>query len=187
MHERGIDPEVVQRMAAEVFRHCVLKLIACQKGCQTQEEVATLRQWEIMAWQTGARPGEEKFTPRWTRRILAYQIAKEELRNPENLRALLASKISHTPDLGEHSLKSSLPHCTKCGGEVDHVKRHALLERIQKGFRLRQLDNPCEAEQLIGTHLTEQEVFGFAGYEVNFARVERFVEQCESDVSKIVL
>ena len=165
-----------RRLAAEIFRSCLLRMIACRRGCQPKE-VQALEGWELLA-----RPEERDFQPRWTRWILAFQQAKEELRNPENLRALLASKASHTPDIA--CLGDKEGHlCPKCGGQVDYSKREALLGRIEKGFRLRHLRRPLDCEILIGTHLTEEEISQFVGHEVNLSRVERFVRQCYEELA----
>ena len=173
MNSHGV--EIAQRLAAEVFRHCLLKLVICHKGCKPKE-VEALEGWELLA-----RPEERDFQPRWTYTVLAFQQAKGELRNPENLRALLVSKISHTPDLAWASTERGRL-CPKCGGEIDYVKREVLLQRIQEGLRLRHLRRPADCDLLIGTHLTEEEIFQFVGHEVNLSRVERFVRQCYEEL-----
>jgi len=135
----------------------------------------------LEGWELLARPEECNFQPRWTCWILAFQQAKEELRNPENLRAFLASKVSHTPDIAYTGEKEG--HlCPKCGCEVDYPKREALLGKIEKGFRLRHLRSAQDSEILIGTHLTEEEISRFVGHEVNLSRVERFVRQCYEEL-----
>ncbi len=173
MEEQEFDPEAMRRLAAEVFRECILRLIACRSGCRP-EEIAALKAWEIQA-----HLGEL----RWTRWVLAYQQAKETLRNPENLRALLASKLSHTPELGWQRCESEGPLCPKCGGAVDYPKRRALWARIERGLRLEDFRSPVACEALIGTHLTEAEVFRLAGHEVNFSRVEEFARRCYEEFS----
>lgn len=208
MVDPKLDPEGVGALARALFRHCFLKIMICKQACQP-DEISSLKLWEEL-YSTGPSSDDpiSRQAPAFqavssepitrypaTRRVLAYQQAKQRARNPTDIRALLVYEVSHgTEDVAEsegdgcESEASSKAHaCRKCGGPVDYAKRQTLLERIEKGYRLWQLRSIRAADEIVGTHLTRDEVFKFTGYEVNFDRLKQKVikpiyDQLESEV-----
>lgn len=193
-----LDPEGVRALARELFRLCFLKLMVCQPACQP-DEISSLKLWEELYFAecsvsspTSSRQVQPAIHYPITRRVLAYQRAKERARNPVDIRALLVYEISHgTEEVAE---KEDAPEgpcrghaCKKCGDPIDSNKRHELLKRIEKGYRLWQLRSLRAADEIVGTHLTHEDVFRFTGYEVNLDRLRREViiplyDQLESEV-----
>jgi len=172
-----LDPERVEALATEIFRHCFFRLMICQQACKPAE-IEHLKQWEALC---STKPST--YYP-ITRRVLAYQQAKQKARNPNDIRALLVYEISHGreynagekgEDYKPSETSSQGPRCKKDGGPIDYPKRQRILERIEKGYRLWRLRSLCESYDFIGIHLTEDEVFKFAGHEVNFSRLKREV------------
>lgn len=190
--------EGVRVLARELFRLCFLKLMICQSACQP-DEISSLKLWEELYFaecgvssHTSSRRTQPAIHYPITRRILAYQQAKERARNPVDIRALLVYEISHGSE--EVTEKEDMPGdscrghaCKKCGDPIDSNRRQRLLEHIEKGYRLWKLRSLRAADEIVGTHLTREEVFRFTGYEVNFDRLRREVidplyNQLESEV-----
>lgn len=175
MEEQNFDGEAIRRLVAEIFRYCYLKLVCCHAVCPSRE-VKYLKEWEELAWSCAEETDGPPFEPRWTRGVLACQHIKGTLPNPNNVRGLIAYELSHTQELG-----TRLPpgkRCHLCGGEVDHAKREEFLSKIDRGFRLSDLAEPPDAEELIGTHLTEAQVFRLVGHEVNLSRMRKKARAC---------
>lgn len=182
-----LDPEGVKALVRELFRFCFLKLVICHPACQPNQ-ISSLKQWEELYLAESSASSHYPIT----RRLLAYQRAKERARNPVDIRALLVYEISHgTEEVPE---KEDAPEdlcrghaCKKCGDPINPTRRQRLLERIEKGYRLWQLRSIRAADEIMGTHLTHEDVFRFTGYEVNLDRLRREVigplyDQLESEV-----
>ncbi len=167
-----VDPV---QLAIAVFRSCVYELVLCE----TELDWQALRRWEFIL------KGGDVRDYAITRRFQAFAAAKRRLRNPENIAAYLIYRLSHGgADPQERALiteegqaEQKELHCIACGGLVDTPRRQKMLERIEQGFRLKEIKNALDCEDLVNTHLTQAEMGKFVGHQVSFSYQERIIEE----------
>lgn len=166
--ERRVSEFVDEGSAGAVafFRSCLYDIVLCRRDLD--EEV--LRSWERIL--RGGAVRDHTIT-RYFRAIVA---AKRRLRNPTNIAAYLIYKLSH----GSHPYERSAAggrRCIACSAPIDEERRSSIVERIAQGYRLRDLKTPLDCEELVDTHLTQEEIFRFVGHEVSFSYQERIIQE----------
>lgn len=161
---------------------CLIDIILCKSNFDS--DVLKQREKQIKVVLEGFDPRNLiSYDYKNARLILASDEAKKTAGNPDNIRGLLVSVISHT-NMGE--MKG--PRCPKnaCDLPIDKKRQKHLVKRIKKGYRLSQLKTPEECRELIGTHLTEEQVSKFVKdkkksihFTAQQKRVKKIFEQIE--------
>lgn len=148
-----LEPEDIESIITTYFISRLCHIILCKLDCDEKN----LKAWEIgsVALQ-GKKVSHYDF--HLTKMVLASAQAKPA-GNPDNIRALLIYEISHVNIEREEGEKCR----SGCGLRVNQKRRERILQRIRKGYRLKNLKNFIECEDFIGAHLTEEEVRGFIG------------------------
>lgn len=165
-------------LAIAFFRVCLYDLVLCQQDLDKE----VLRRWERIL-----RGGFVKDYS-ITRYFLALVEAKRRLRNPINVVAYLIYKMSHggLPDRpGEdpdHAIGKS--RCIACSAPIDEERRRRMLKRIEDGYRVRDLKTPLDCEEIVNTHLTQEEVFRFVGHEVSFSYQEQKIQEIYEELER---
>ena len=80
-------------------------------------------------------------------------------------------------------------HCIACSAPIDELRRQSMLDRITEGYRIKQVKTAYDVEEIVNTHLTQEEMCQFVGHEVSFSYQERKIletyaklEENEQDV-----
>lgn len=168
------------QLAIAVFRSCVYELVLCE----TELDWQALRRWEFIL------KGADVRDYAITRRFQAFAEAKKRLRNPENVAAYLLYRLSHggadsdEQDLVTQQENQQGPHCIACGGAIDRSRRQKMLERLERGFRLKDLQNPLDCEDFINTHLTQAEMAKLVGHQVSFSYQERIISEIFDELTQ---
>ncbi len=160
---------------------CLINIILCKSNFDS--DVLKQREEQTKVVLEGFDPRNLiSYDYKNARIILASDEAKTA-GNPDNIRGLLVSVISHT-NMGE--VKG--PRCLRndCDLPIDKKRQEHLVRKIKKGHRLSQLKTPEECRELIGTHLTEEQVSKFVKGKkksINFSaqqkRMKKIFEQIE--------
>jgi len=159
-------------LAVAFFRACLYDIALCRDDL----DEGVLRRWEQIL--RGGQVRQYSIT----RYFRAFVEAKRRLRNPTNIAAYLIYKLSHGahPDrpgeLGERPETGS-QRCIACSAPIDEERRRRMVERISGGYRLKDLKTPIDCEELVATHLTQEEVCRFVGHEVSFSYQERLIRR----------
>jgi hypothetical protein len=159
-------------LAIAFFRACLYDIALCRDDLDER----VLRRWEQIL-----RGGEVR-DHSITRYFRAFVEAKRRLRNPENIAAYLIYKLSHGahPDRPAEEAERPEPgahRCIACSAPVDEGRRRHMVERISRGYRLKDLKTPLDCEELVATHLTQEEICQFVGHEVSFSYQEKLIRR----------
>jgi len=161
--------EEASQLAVAFFRSCLYDIALGE----TDLDLDTLRQWERIL-----KRGEvHDFGI--TRYYQAIAETKARLRNPINVAAYLMYRMSHgdQPDPSalelDEAQSDGIRHCIACSAPIDEDRRSQMLDRIKEGFRIKQVKTPYDIEQIVNTHLTQEEMCQFVGHEVSFSYQER--------------
>jgi hypothetical protein len=168
-------------LAIAFFRSCLYDIALCQDDLD--EEV--LRQWERIL--RGEPVGDYSIT----RYFQAIVGAKRRLRNPVNTVAYLVYKMSHggqphTPDAPwwDAPVDQNARHCIACSAPINEERRRRMVERIQKGYRLQDVKTPLDFDEIVHTHLTQEEIFEFVGHEVSFSYQEKKIQEVYDELER---
>lgn len=161
------------------FRSVLYDLILCHD----EVDADVLRRWEFIL--RGGRVHEYVIT----RYFQAIAEAKRRARNPENIAAYLLYRVSHGTPLepGKEpppSKEGRSRRCIACSAPVDEARREALVQRIRKGLRLRDVQTLLDCEEFVGTHLTQEEMFQLVGHEVSFSYQEKKIEEIYRELER---
>lgn len=164
--------EEASTLAVAFFRSCLYDIALCEKDLNLD----ILRQWESIL------RGGEVHDYSITRYYQAISETKARLRNPTNVTAYLLYKMSHGghPDHAAPELDGSLEsvrHCIGCSAPIDEERRERMLEKINNGFRIHDVRTPYDVEEIVNTHLTQEEMCKFVGHEVSFSYQERKIQE----------
>ena len=161
--------EEVSQLAVAFFRSCLYDIALCE----TDLDLDVLRQWENIL------RGGEVHDYSITRYYLAISQTKSRLRNSMNISAYLMYRMSHgdepDPSLAEldGNSEDGARHCIACSAPIDEERRQAMLDRITEGYRIKQVKTAFDVEEIVNTHLTQEEMCQFVGHEVSFSYQER--------------
>lgn len=167
-------------LAIAFFRACLYDIALCQSDLN--EEI--LRQWERIL--RGGRVQDYSIT----RYFQAIAGAKKRLRNPSNTVAYVIYKMSHgghpeTPGAEFHEQHSQdARHCIACSAPIDEGRRQRMVERITQGYRLKDVKTPLDCDELVNTHLTQEEIFQFVGHEVSFSHQEKKIQEIYEELER---
>lgn len=178
--ENDVDDERAAALATAFFRASLYDLILCHD----ELEVDALRRWETIL--KGGAVSDYSIT----RYYRAIARAKGRTRNPTNIVAFLVYRMSH----GGHPERPGLEaddgseregrRCIACGVPLDEERRERMVERIEQGERLNGLRTPFDCEELVDTHLTQEEVSRFVDHEVSFSYQERMIERIYQELEQ---
>jgi len=169
----GTQSETGGALAVAFFRACLYDLVLCEG----ELDPPSMRQWEAIL-----RGGDVRDYA-ITRYFRAIAEAKRRVRKPANISAHLVYRLSHggpmdaLDDAWADEISTDGPHCIGCSAPVDQDRRKAMVERIDKGYRLKHVETPFDCDELVGTHLTQAEVSRFVGHEVSFSYQERMIQE----------
>lgn len=169
---RSTEEAQATELAVAFYRSCLYDIVLCHDDL----DAGVLRRWERIL-----RGGEVRdySISRYFRAVLE---AKRRMRNPDNLAAYLLYRVSHGGSF-EH-LEGRARRCIACSGPVDEERRARMVERIHRGYRLRDVRTPLDCEEFVGTHLTQEEMFEFVGHEVSFSYQEKRIEQIYEELER---
>lgn len=167
-------------LAIAFFRACLYDIALCQSDLNEK----ILRQWERIL--RGGRVHDYSIT----RYFQAIAGAKKRLRNPTNTVAYVIYKMSH----GGHPDQSSADfdergdqnarHCIACSAPIDEERRRHMVGRIEQGFRLKDVKTPLDCDEIVNTHLTQEEIFQFVGHEVSFSYQEKKIQEIYEELER---
>lgn len=182
--ERYTDDETRSALAIAFFRAFLYDLVLCED----EIDAGALRQWEEIL---RGGPVRDYAITRYYRAIAE---AKRRARNPANIAAYLVYRMSHgghpeNPNaIFEDGANSDARRCIGCSAPIDEGRRARMVERIDGGYRLADVRTPFDCEDLVGTHLTQEDVSRFVGHEVSFSyqgrMIERIYEELEQEESR---
>ena len=165
--------EEASALAVAFFRSCLYDIALCEKDLN----VNILRRWE------GILRGGQVRDYSITRYYQAICETKSRLRNPTNITAYLIYKMSH----GGHADYATKPvngdeengvrRCIGCSALIDETRRKQMLERIEAGLKIDDVRTPFDLEDMLNTHLTQEEMCKFVGHEVSFSYQERKIQE----------
>lgn len=177
----GTHPETGGTLAVAFFRACLYDLVLCED----ELDPPAMRQWEAIL------RGGDVHDFAITRYFRAIAEAKRRVRKPVNIAAYLIYRLSHggpmnaMDDEWAEAISTDGPNCIGCSAPVDLERRGGMMDRINAGYRLAQVETPFDCDELVGTHLTQAEVSRFVGHEVSFSYQERMIqdiyEELEAD------
>jgi hypothetical protein len=164
--------EEASTLAVAFFRSCLYDIALCEKDLNLD----ILRQWEAIL------RGGEVHDYSITRYYQAISETKARLRNPANITAYLLYKMSHGghPDHAVPELDGSqdgVRHCIGCSAPVEEERREQMIQKINNGFRMLDVRTPYDVEEIVNTHLTQEEMCKFVGHEVSFSYQERKIQE----------
>ncbi len=172
--------EEVSTLAVAFFRSCLYDIALCEKDL----DVAVLRRWESIL--RGGQVRDYSIT----RYYQAITETKSRLRNPTNITAYLIYKMSH----GGHEDYSGqrfddeegdgIRRCIGCSAPIDEERRAKMLSKIESGFRIHDAKTPFDLEELVNTHLTQEEMCRFVGHEVSFSYQERKIQEMYDEIEE---
>ncbi len=174
------DEQDASALAVAFFRACLYDIALCHSDLD--EEV--LRQWERIL--RAGRVQDYSIT----RYFQAIAGAKKRLRNPRNTVAYVIYKMSHGGhpeqpgvDHGEQHNQNAR-HCIACSAPIDEERRRRMVERIEKGYRLKDVKTPLDCDEIVNTHLTQEEIFQFVGHEVSFSYQEKKIQEIYDELER---
>lgn len=174
----GTKSETGGALAVAFFRACLYDLVLCED----ELDPPAMRQWEAIL------RGGDVHDFAITRYFRAIAEAKRRVRKPANIAAYLIYRLSHggpmdaMDDDWADEISTDGPHCIGCSAPVDRERRGAMVERINAGYRLAQVETPFDCDELVGTHLTQAEVSQFVGHEVSFSYQERMIQEIYAEM-----
>ena len=178
--ESTIEEQEAATLAVAFFRTVLYDLVLCRDDLD--EDV--LKRWERVL-----RGGQVRdYTI--TRYFRAIAEAKRRMRAPENLSAYLLYRLSHGghPERPGWEFEPKLPpgvrRCIACSAPIDEERRARMVERIQRGYRLRDVKTPLDCEEFVGTHLTQAEMFELVGHEVSFSYQEKRIQEVYEELER---
>ncbi len=106
------------------------------------------------------------------------------MRKPQNISAYLIYKISHGgfADACEEGPRDG-PHCIGCSGPMDLSRREAMVNRIRRGLRFKDIQT-LDCADFVNTHLTQEEMNQFIGHELSFSYQETKIEEIYEELSQ---
>ena len=161
--------EEASQLAVAFFRSCLYDIALCERDL----DLDSLRQWESIL------RGGEVADFSITRYYHAIAETKARLRTPLNVSAYLMYRMSHgdQPDpaaVDESEISTDgVRHCIACSAPINESRRERMLERIENGYRIKEVKTPYDVEEIVNTHLTQEEMCKFVGHEVSFSYQER--------------
>jgi len=168
----GTQSETGGALAVAFFRACLYDLVLCED----ELDPPAMREWEAIL------RGGDVHDYAVTRYFRAIAEAKRRVRKPSNISAYLVYRLSHGGPMDAHDdawadeIRTDGPHCIGCSAPVDPERRQAMVERIDAGYRLADVETPFDCDDLVGTHLTQAEVSRFVGHEISFSYQERMIQ-----------
>ena len=167
-------------LAVAFFRACLYDIALCQSDLNEK----ILRQWERIL--RGGRVHDYSIT----RYFQAIVGAKKRLRNPTNTVAYVIYKMSHGGHPDQPSAEfdergdQSARHCIACSAPIDEERRRNMVERIQQGYCLHDVRTPLDCDEIVNTHLTQEEIFQFIGHEVSFSYQEKKIQEIYEELER---
>ncbi len=172
------NPEVAHTLAIAFFRACLYDIILGRDDLD--EEV--LKRWERIL---RSGPVRDYSITRYFQAIVA---TKRRLRNPLNTVAYLVYRMSHggLPEGPGEDFQADqdVRHCISCSAPIDEERRQRMVERIENGYRLKDLKTPLDCEEMVNTHLTQEEIFEFVGHEVSFSYQEKKIQEMYDELER---
>ena len=167
-------------LAIAFFRACLYDIALCQSDLNEK----ILRQWERIL--RGGRVDDYSIT----RYFQAIAGAKKRLRNPTNTVAYVIYKMSHgghpeqlSTEFEEQNDQNSR-HCIACSAPIDEERRQRMVKRIEQGYRLKDVKTPLDCDEIVNTHLTQEEIFQFVGHEVSFSYQEKKIQEIYDELER---
>jgi hypothetical protein len=167
-------------MAVAFFRSCLYDIALCEKDL----DVEVLRRWEWIL------RGGQVHDYSITRYYQAIADTKARLRNPTNISAYLIYKMTHGghPDQEIADLNGDesegIRRCIACSAPIDEERRRNMLGKIKCGYRLKDVKTPYDIDEMVNTHLTQEEMCTFVGHEVSFSYQEKKIQETYDELEQ---
>ncbi|MBI1729122.1 hypothetical protein HY229_08335 [Candidatus Acetothermia bacterium] len=167
-------------MAVAFFRSCLYDIALCEKAL----DAGVLRRWEWIL--RGGQVQDYSIT----RYYQAIAETKARLRNPTNISAYLIYKMTHgghpdqeIPDLNGDE-REGIRRCIACSAPIDEDRRRNMLEKIEAGYHLKNVKTPFDIDDMVNTHLTQEEMCRFVGHEVSFSYQEKKIQETYDELEQ---
>ena len=167
-------------MAVAFFRSCLYDIALCEKDL----DVEVLRRWEWIL--RGGQVQDYSIT----RYYKAIAQTKARLRNPTNISAYLIYKMTHGghPDQEIANLSgdeiAGIRRCIACSAPIDEERRRKMLEKIETGYQINDVKTPFDIDEMVNTHLTQEEMCMFVGHEVSFSYQEKKIQEMYNELEE---